>query len=168
MGRQRLGCGRALAGHRVTLGRYRELHYEDLIRDARKMLTKICEFLGVAFDEAMFSYPAKTTYDLPNPDRAQPWRENSSKRDVQLIEARVGDLLQRRGYERSDYPGIDLSPGEIASLKAHDIRGRRLLRVRRYGVPLFVAENITRRLPFEFLHSIFTKRMDAIDKRFIK
>ncbi len=145
-----------------------EFKYEDLIGDAKGTLEGICGFLDVAFDEAMFDYAKTSTYDLPNPSRVQPWRTKAPERDVQVVEARCGELLLRRGYSLSDYPRIELSSGEEAKLEAESERLRRLFRIKRYGLPLFVAENITRRLPLQPLHSIFQKRMDRIDEQFIR
>jgi hypothetical protein len=153
---------------RLDAVRYYEFGYESLIRDARKILGEICSFLGVAFDEAMFSYAQTSTYDLPTPSRVELWRRQASQRDVQLVEARTRELLLRRGYVLSDYPELDLSARAIAKLEAENRRRRRLFRLKRYGLPLFVAENVTRRLPLRPLHSLFAKRMEAIDEQFIK
>jgi len=152
----------------LDAAQYYEFRYEDLIQDARRILREICSFLDVAFDEAMFSYAETSTYDLPDPSRVEPWRTKALQRDVQLIELRTRELLLRRGYRLSDYPELELSLRAEAELEAENQRGRRAFRIKRYGLPLFVAENITRRLPVGFLHSMFVKRMYTIDEQFIR
>jgi hypothetical protein len=153
---------------RLDAARYHEFRYEDLIADARSVLGEICGFLGVAFDEAMFSYAEKTTYSVPDPGRLQPWRTQASQRDVQLVEARCRSLLVRRGYSPSDYPQIEPSPAERVELEADNRRRRRAFRIKRYGLLLLAAENLTRRLRIPWLHSLCRDRMDAIDETYIK
>ena len=148
--------------------RYIDCRSEDLIGEAQKSLGEVCSFLGVTFDEAMFGYAETSTYGLPDPTRVAPWRTQVPARDVQLVEARCRDLLLRRDYSLSDHPPLELSAAEEATLKAEDRRGRRIFRIKRYGLPLFVVENITRRLPLRSLHDLFVRRMAAIDEEFIK
>lgn len=153
---------------RLPVAHYHELKYEDLIRDARMTLSRVCDFLGVAFDEAMFSYVETTTYDAPNPARVEPWRTRAAPRDIQLVEARSGPLLTRRGYSPSDLPRLDISARERAVLEVENRLRRRLFHIKRYGLLLYAAENVTRRLRMRSLHSLCSNRMDVIDEGFIK
>lgn len=145
-----------------------EIRYEDLIRDARKQLAGICEFLGITFEDEMFSYAAKSSYGLPDPGRVEVWREKASARELALVEFRCGDLLARRGYRPSGHPRIEVSPRDQAMLEEEDRRLRRAFRIKRYGLLLLAAENVSRRLPLEPLHPLFVRRMQAIDEQFIQ
>lgn len=52
----------ALLEHQRT-----EVRYEELVYRPEAELSKLCEFLGVAYDPAMLSYDRDSTYSKPNP-----------------------------------------------------------------------------------------------------
>ena len=92
--------------------RYHELRYEDLVREPKPELERVCEFLGLEFEPAMLAYhegvDASTLQDHPllaKPPTigARRWQEQMIPADVQVFEAVAGPLLSELGYERA-YP----------------------------------------------------------------
>jgi hypothetical protein len=95
-------------------GLYHEMHYEDLVDDPQRECNRLCEFLGVPYDDAMIRFAeGKTRTDLPNarktPKKAwlpitsgmRNWRTEMPVKDVERFEAAAGDLLEELGYERA-------------------------------------------------------------------
>jgi hypothetical protein len=95
-------------------GLYQEMHYEDLVEDPERECKRLCEFLGVAYDDAMIRFAeGKTKTDLPNARRTpkkawlpitsgmRNWRTEMSVKDVERFEAAAGNLLEELGYERA-------------------------------------------------------------------
>jgi hypothetical protein len=95
-------------------GLYQEMHYEDLVEDPERECKRLCEFLGVAYDDAMIRFAeGKTRTDLPNarktPKKAwlpitsgmRNWRTEMPATDIQHFEAAAGNLLEELGYERN-------------------------------------------------------------------
>jgi hypothetical protein len=97
--------GASLSGER-----YLELRYEDLVRDPRSQLQRVCAFLALDFDEAMLEYHRAVDPSLltdhpllagpPRPPRSS-WREGLPLADLRRFEAIAGDLLDDLGYERA-------------------------------------------------------------------
>ncbi|MBW3606725.1 MAG: sulfotransferase [Actinobacteria bacterium] len=121
------------------------VRFEDLVQRPRAILTALCDHLGVAFDDGMLhrrdyrvqSYTADQ-HELvarpPDPLRSTAWRTALTPRDVEIFEARTGELLRYLGYV-NDY-GItarDLDKREHLTSASRSL-ARRLVtdRVRRY------------------------------------
>ena len=88
--------------------RFLEIRYEELLRQPEETLARICRFVGLEYDPAMMSYPSDSTYGPPDPTAIDRWR-HLSEDEVRLAEARIGTLLERRGYERSGHPPLVLT-----------------------------------------------------------
>jgi len=95
-------------------GLYHEMLYEDLVDDAQRECNRLCEFLGVPYDDAMIRFAeGKTRTDLPNPRKTpkkawlpitsgmRNWRTEMPMEDVERFEAAAGNLLEELGYERT-------------------------------------------------------------------
>ncbi len=102
---------------RLPGNRRLEIRYEDLVVDPEAVLTRICAFLGVAFVPEMLTYDRNSTYSKPDPKLMQQWRRRLSPYEVGLLEGRLGDRLQSRGYESSGYPAIVPGPAKQMGLK---------------------------------------------------
>ena len=59
-------------------GRWLEIRYEDLILRTRQTLTRICEFMGASYDDAIFEYMKRTRYTAPDPKLVDQWRHKMS------------------------------------------------------------------------------------------
>jgi hypothetical protein len=96
------------AGEALGPGLYHEVRYEDLVTSPDHELERICEFLGLPYADAMTRYyegktrmkPGRSTKAqwLPPTAGLRDWRAQLDPRDVELIEAAVGELLVRVGY----------------------------------------------------------------------
>jgi hypothetical protein len=140
-----------------------EVVYEQLIEDPRRVLTEICHFLGEEFDEAMFRYAETSSYGLPDPRLTQQWKRKLSDDQIQLAEARIGDMLVERGYELSGLPRKTLSARDLARLKRQDWYRRARFRMQRYGLPLFTLDYLARHLRLGPLARACRQRIQNID-----
>jgi hypothetical protein len=90
---------------------YQEMHYEDLVEDPERECKRLCEFLGVAYDDAMIRFHegrervepgrgAKSAW-LRVTSGLRDWRTEMCAGDVERFEAAAGDLIEELGYERA-------------------------------------------------------------------
>ncbi|MEM9400626.1 MAG: sulfotransferase [Verrucomicrobiota bacterium] len=104
---------------KVHEDRRMEVRFENLIANPELELSRVCHFLGLGYDEKMLSYPANSDYALPSPTAASRWRTKMSKKDIQLVEARIGDLCNERHYPVSDLPQLCISSIQEIRLKVY-------------------------------------------------
>jgi len=123
-----------------------DVRYEDLVRQPEAELARLCEFLGVAYDPAMLTYDRDTTYSKPDPSLAEQWRRKMPVRDVQLIEAACGDLLQRRGYQPSGNRPLPPTPVEVMALRATNRFKMTSWAIKRYGLSLWTRRFVSKRV----------------------
>ena len=113
--RWRVRRGRA-AGRRLGPNRYREIRYEDLVQAPKALISDLCPFLGLEYQDSMVRYFERPDVDrevrhhehhlhLTEPPRQglRDWRQDMTPRDLAEFESIAGDLLEELGYER----GID-------------------------------------------------------------
>lgn len=113
-----------LGPQRVFLQRY-----EELVGDFEPTVTRLCEFLGLDFDERMHKFhEADHAQKLavkggPRENLTRPlmtqnyrkYRKGLSRGQVKIVEAYNGDLMDRLGYPR-EYTGI-ARPGFFSTLR---------------------------------------------------
>ena len=123
-----------LGSDRVFLQRY-----EDLIGRSEETLASLCAFLGLSFDERMLDFhEAESAQRLavkggPRENLGKPlmtenfrkYRKGLSRGQIKIVEAYVGDLMDRFGYPR-EYTGLEQ---ENSSSPRH--LGRQSAQVRR-------------------------------------
>jgi hypothetical protein len=129
------------AGEALGPGLYRELRYESLVARPDQECRTLCEFLGIAYDEAMLTYHEafKTAAGTEVRPDWQPitsglrnWRAQMLADDVERFEAAVGTLLDELGYPRAftrPRPVAVEHSTQVRSLLANVPRG-----VRPYGL----------------------------------
>ena len=92
-------------------GLYHETLYEDLVDDPERECKRLCEFLGVPYDDAMIRFhegrerlkpgrSAKSAW-LRVTSGLRDWRTQMCTGDVERFEAVAGDLLEELDYERA-------------------------------------------------------------------
>ncbi len=148
--------------------RYHEVRYEDLVRFPEEVLDRICEFIGVPYDRAMFDYLNDSTFSAPSPARLDKWRTALSPYELQLAEARMGDMLVARGYPLSGLPRLKITPTLRRRLWLQNRMACSSFRRRRYGILLWMAKLFSSRLPLRSLDRALQRRIDKIDERFLK
>ena len=145
-----------------------EVQFENVIADPQTHLTRICELIGVPYDPAMLSYPEGTTFDLPDPKLTLQWKRKLSEHEIQLAEARLGDMLEQRGFEPSGLAPLEVSPKMLQELLRQDTSYRRRFRIRRYGFVLWSIYAVLKRLPFKGLRRRVRLRLNDIDRSHLK
>ena len=139
LGGQRLDRRRPLARGRTALGaapgaaRARPLRRDPIRgrhhRPAGRARADL-RFLGLAYDPAMLRYAEDSSYEAPDPSLTYQWRRKLTEREVRLVEARIGPMLEARGYERSGLPPLEVDAAERARLRRQDYWSRVRHRVR--------------------------------------
>jgi Sulfotransferase family len=95
--------------------RYREIRYEDLLREPEAALRSLCEFVDLPYDPAMLDYHRRAGELLRSTPRSEhhqrlhlpptvglrDWRTQMDPGDVELFEAIAGEALVEVGYERA-------------------------------------------------------------------
>ncbi len=147
--------------------RWVDVRYEDLVAEPEPTLGRVCEFLGVPFDPHMFDYTRDTGYRAPSPDRTRRWKEMTPA-EVDVLEAKIAGMLLRRGYELSERPLREISAREHRRLVDGHRLGRARFRIKRYGLGLFLASALARRLGIEPIRRKVEARIDAVDRRHLQ
>jgi hypothetical protein len=86
------------------------LRYEDLVTNQQDSLCKVCEFVGVPFDQSMLNYVSKesfvtkkresiNTFKAPDPAMIEKWKNGLNQRQIRIINTVCGDVLDKVGYE---------------------------------------------------------------------
>lgn len=102
-------------GRALPASRYLEIRYEDVIRDPRGALERICLAADLPFDERMLEYHRDGSQRLGSPEAhvayhasaskpptagLRDWRTQMSHDDLTAFESVAGGLLERLGYGR--------------------------------------------------------------------
>jgi hypothetical protein len=101
------------AGRALGAARYLEVRYEELVTEPARVLADVLAFLDLPYDAAVLHsherklpdrlavHPAHQRLAEPLSPSKRTWRETMSPREVELVEALVGDVLDELGYERA-------------------------------------------------------------------
>jgi hypothetical protein len=101
------------AGSRLGPDRYMELRYEDLVARPEEALTRVCEWLGLAFQPEMLDHRSSVKklglgFETAHKSVLKPvergirdWRKQMSPNDVERFEIVAGDALDAFGYAGS-------------------------------------------------------------------
>lgn len=145
-----------------------EVRYEDLVLDAETQLRKICELAEIDFDPAMLKYDRATTYSKPDPKLAEQWKRKQTRREVQLVERRVGALLESRGYTNSGFGKHKPGPIERLRLFLTHRWKRVMFSIDRYGLLLWAEWKLSRWLPLPKYRKSVQLRVNRIASRHLK
>lgn len=148
--------------------RYINITYENLISEPEKILTDLCQFIGVNYDKSMLNYDKSTTYDKPNSEFINQWKNKLSEREIQLIESKVSEILVKRNYQLSGLPIIKINNFEQKKLIIQDWYYRANFRLKRYGFWLFTADFISRRLHLNQWQKKVKLNLNKIDTMYLK
>lgn len=145
-----------------------DVRYEDLVSSPERVLTKICEFVGVAFDSAMFDYAKTSTYGLPEASLAFQWRRRQSDWQVRLTESRIADRLVAAGYEPSGLPPLRVGPALRFGLQCQDRIARWAFRLRRFGWRLSLESALARRLRVKAWMRSVQLRINSVERSHLR
>jgi hypothetical protein len=145
-----------------------ELRYETLMEDFDAEINRICQFMGTKFDPRMLEYIQNSNYDNPNPKLAYQWQRKMLKKDLSLVEGRIGDMLVARGYELSGHPPIFPRRWEATKIRLQSRLHTNLHRIKCYGIYLYLIEIIARRLGMKQFKTKCQHKINAIDETFIR
>lgn len=126
-----------------------EVRYHDLVVEPEATLRRVCAFLGVAYADSMFDYTGETDYDRPDPRLVSQWRETYDEHDLRLVEARIGHMLEARGYPLSGLPPLEITRAMKAKLRLQNRIGRLRHRIEEFGFWRIVRLTTYRRLGLE-------------------
>lgn len=148
--------------------RLETLHYEALIRQPEAELRRVAAFFGVAYDPAMLDYAAGSTYAAPDASLVEQWRRKQTPEAVGLVEARLGPMLETRGYAPSGHAPVH--PGRLRALRLWlaDKSAVWRLRIARYGLIDPVLVGLGRRLGQPGLARKAQARMDRKQLSYLK
>lgn len=152
----------------ISPERVLRITYEDLILAPEEKLREICAFCDVAYDPAMLDYDQDSTYEKPDTSLIFQWKHKQTRREVELVENRIGPLLTASGYEAA-HPGATApSPFEKAILFQRNKRAIWAKRIERYGLwdPLIVA--ISNRLGLSSLSAHTQRKMEDKLQAYLK
>ncbi|MDJ0554212.1 MAG: sulfotransferase [Microcoleaceae cyanobacterium MO_207.B10] len=133
----------------IPENRRTELTYENLISEPVLVLTQLCEFIGVPYNEAMLSYPETSPYELPDKKYVAQWKIKMSEYEIRLVESKAGNMLEERGYELSGLPILIVNSTTKLRLKFQDKLERIKYRVNRLGLGLYIEDYLSRHLGSE-------------------
>jgi hypothetical protein len=126
-----------------------EVGFEALVTDAPATLGRICDFLGVAYSDAMLRYPEDSTYEPVDAGIAQRWKRRASSRATRLAEAGAGEWLARRGYAPSGLAPLRVGALGERAIALHCRASRLRFRLRRYGVGFWLRRRAAMALGLE-------------------
>ena len=144
------------------------IRYENLIQAPETELTKLCEFIGVTFDQAMFDYAQHSTYDLPDPKIVYRWRTQFTDSEIQLAECKIAKLLEERGYSLSGLPLLKITPWLRLRMYLQNRWYRHQFRMRRYSMGLYLQDILSRRLGMTNWQKRVKLRIHDHDRKHLK
>lgn len=151
------------AKERVNPDNRIELRFEDLIHNVEPELERLCDFLGLAYDDAMLRYHEHSTYSPIDPNQAGKWQTGLGRRDLRLFESAAGDELEAQGYPLSDTPQYVQRPWSNLWLRIDDALRHNWRRIEKYGISIWFWDHVTRRLPILGARDRVQLRINAIE-----
>jgi len=147
---------------------YLEIRYEDLVNDVATGLKAICGFLGLPYSDQMMSYASKSTYAPPDKSLSYQWKKKYTRRELQLVEHKIGSQLPALGYEASGHTSV--APGFWESMQLYLVhrKYRAEYQIKRYGFGLYIESALASRFGHKAWQYACRRRKNAIDIRYLK
>jgi hypothetical protein len=112
------------------------VYYEDLVRNVEEAIGRILTFLDlpykISLDESVESGNAEYTrfYQnihanidrMPTDQYIDKWKDNLSRRDVEVVESITGNMMESLGFQR-EFVHPTLPRGYLALMRAYRLRG---------------------------------------------
>jgi hypothetical protein len=152
---------------KIPGNRWLEVRYESLLTDPRGTLEQVCAFMGTQFSQQMLEYYRDSTYPKVDASNRDQWRSRITHRQMQLVEARLGLLMEDRGYPL-ECEKLTVSRLHHVVLGAVNRTSRIRFAMRRFGIGLYLQEQIARRLRLRRWQKIAIRKMNAITERHLQ
>lgn len=152
----------------LTPGQVLTVSYEGLIAEPEAELARIAAFLGVGFEPTMMEYSKGSTYGKPDMSLVEQWRRKLTPRDLGLVEAKVGGLLQACGYQPSGKPLIVPKPWARFALMLQNRKAIWSTKFARFGILDPVVVGVAKRLQLPALAVRARARIDEKTFRYLK
>lgn len=153
----------------VPAQRLHEVRFDELLSEPERVLSELTSFLGVPYVATMQDIEKDTTYRRPSPSEAQSWRTQASEREIQEVEARLGaGRILQAGYPLSGLPGLPMGVGSRLKIAITDVEQRVRFKIGRYGLWLWFAGVVSRRLPIRALRDYFRLKANDVDNLHLK
>lgn len=148
---------------RIAPGHVHELRFEDLVREPRAELARLCAFLGVPYAESMLRYHETSTYGPVDASQIGKWRTTLPLADQRRVDGEIGaELLASRGYAPCGAPPRRAGPLEARWLALDDRWQRWRKRIARFGFGVWVCDHVALALGLEAWHRRIELRRQAI------
>ena len=145
-----------------------EVTYESLISQPESTLKNLCDFIGITFEPTMLTYDRTSSYDLPDPKFIYQWQHKLTEKEIQLVESKISNMLLERNYKLSNLPSIQVSPAMKQKLKLQARLKRIQFRIKRFGLRLILADNLSRRLQINSWQKSVKLKINAIQQSHLK
>lgn len=153
----------------VPAQRLHEVRFDELLIEPERVLSNLTSFLGVPYVATMQDIEKDTTYRRPSPLEAQSWRTKASEREIQEVEARLGpERILQAGYPLSGLPALSMGLGSRLEIAITDLKQRVRFKIGRYGLWLWFAGMVSRRLPIQPLQDYFRLKSNEVDNLYLK
>jgi len=149
-------------------GKMIEIRYEDLVSAPELALERICDFLGIEYSKKMLEYDHNSTYSKPDVELIFQWKKKLSRRDIQYVESRVYEFMNRYKYEFSGYPIIRVGIFERTYLVIKNKLFKSRYALERYGFALYLKELLARKLKLRSINENLREHMNNIDNKHLK
>jgi hypothetical protein len=147
---------------------FKEVYFEQLINEPEDNLANLCAFMNVPYSPEMLAYEGRSTYSKPDPKLTSQWKRKLSKREIQNAEAKVSQMIVKRGYELSSYPSRHPNIVELIWLSLQNKLYKIKFRIKRYGFNLYLSELLSRHLDMHKWHKTCSLKINDIDKNNLK
>ena len=145
-----------------------ELRYEDVVLSPNLQLKKLCNFLDVDFSNKMLEYNSSSTYEAPDPSLTFQWKKKQSIREVELVEYKTKPLILQYNYELLHPEPRSASPIEKTMLTLKNKLSKVSFSINRYGINLYLLNQLSRRLRIMTIQKRCQKKMNGIDKNHVR
>ncbi|MBB4658924.1 sulfotransferase family protein [Parvularcula dongshanensis] len=146
-------------------GTYAELTFEDLTSAPESALRSVLQKVDLPFHEAVLTPPGSSTYSAPKANRIKTWQNELSPQEAAEINWRLREIPDDERYDRKTT--LKPSPLRALQLGLESKIGRQRFAIDRYGLPLWTAEHVARRLRLPN-HARLMDRIEAINIKLLK
>lgn len=147
---------------RIDPARRYEIRFEELLQEPERHLSAMCALVGRSYSDSMLRYHEDTTYAPLNRGESGKWRTSLSSLQIRLFEAAASRALQANHYPLSGLPALSVPPYLIRAVELDDRFRRQRVRLNTFGAPLWLADQVARRLPFGGMRTRVQQRMHDI------